>query len=374
MFHKKINAGLAGVIAGQTAICTVGSDGGSLNYRGYSIEDLVKFSTFEETAYLLIYGILPNPQQLAVLQQEFIKCQAIPQPICNILEQLPATSMPMDILRTSCSVLSSLEPESVDHNQQQIAISLIPYLASCLFYWYNFATNRKRINVCTGQKTIAGHLLALLNIKPASAIMIKDLDQSLILYAEHEFNASTFAARVCVSTGTDFYSPITAAIATLSGPLHGGANEAAIKLIKQFADPDLAEQGILKLLGAKQLIMGFGHRVYKISDPRSQFIKNIAQQLATDSGKNYYDIAQRIEQVMWREKHLFPNLDFYSSLVYDQIGFSSIMFTPLFAIARVPGWAAHIMEQRANNKLIRPNAEYIGPRKQVYVPLDARNA
>lgn len=364
--------GLAGVEAGQTAVCSVGHGGNSLTYRGYAIGDLVKYASFEEVAFLLIYGVLPSKTRLTNFQNELIKNQAIPQPICNILEQLPASSSPMDVLRTSCSALGSIEPENAEHDQRQIATGLMPYLISCLFYWSNFSTTKKRINTVTEQPTLAGHILALLQQKAPSEELRVALNISLILYAEHEFNASTFAARVCVATGADFYGPITAAIATLSGPLHGGANEAAIKLIEQFATPEAAENGVLQMLKNKELIMGFGHRVYTIADPRSQYIKEIASKINSEQGKNMFAIAQRIEQTMWDKKKLFPNLDFYSALVYSFMGFPKNMFTPLFVFARIPGWSAHIIEQRANNKLIRPNAAYIGPALQKYIPIDLR--
>jgi len=364
--------GLAGVNAGQTAICSVGKEHDSLTYRGYSIDELVAFADFEEVAYLLIYGELPNKKQLQNFQAEFIQGQRIPDHVRKLLEQLPASSKTMDVLRTSCSVLGSFEPETSKHSQVQIATRLMPYLASCLFYWYFFAVKLQVKEVISNQPTLAGHILYLLKGKAATSEEIQSLKSSLILYAEHEFNASTFAARVCVSTGTDFYSPITAAIATLGGPLHGGANEAALRLIQSFSDPDEAEKGVLQMLAEKKLIMGFGHRVYTTSDPRSKFVKQIANLDRSEAGVHYFAIAERIEQVMGREKKLFTNLDFYSSLVYNSFDFAVEMFTPLFVFARVAGWSAHIMEQRANNKLIRPDAEYIGPALRKYVPLEAR--
>lgn len=372
MFESKKRGGLEGVEAGQTAICSVGHGGNNLMYRGYLIEDLVKYASFEEVSYLLIFGKLPTHARLEQFIQDLIKYQELPKTICNILEQLPATSTPMDVLRTSCSALGNIAPETLDNNQYKIATRLTPFLISALFYWHYFVTTGKRIDTVTGQSTISGHILTLLLQKVPTEATHLALNSSLILYAEHEFNASTFAARVCVATGADFYGPITAAIATLSGPLHGGANEAAMHLIKKFDSVATAQEGIIKMLQEKQLIMGFGHRVYTTCDPRNQFIKKIASEINSTHGKKLFEIANVIEKIMWDEKKLFPNLDFYSALVYDDLGFPVNMFTPLFVFARVSGWAAHIIEQRANNRLIRPDAEYIGPGVQEYLPIDQR--
>lgn len=369
--HKM--GGLAGVVAGQTAISMVDKNDDGLTYRGYKISELVKQASFEEVAYLLIYENLPNKKELNSFNQQLVKFQSIPTPIITILEQLPASSLPMDVLRTSCSALGSIEPESISNNQQTIATRLIPYLISCMFYWYYFSSQNKRINVSTGQTSLSGHILALLNQAAPDRQLADYLNTSLILYAEHEFNASTFTARVCVATGADMYGPITAAIAALSGPLHGGANEAALFLITKFDSPEAAAIGIKQMLLNKELIMGFGHRVYKICDPRSQFIKDIASNITTVRGKKLFAIAEVIEKIMWDEKKLFPNLDFYSSLVYDYLGFPANMFTPIFVFARLPGWSAHIFEQRAHNRLIRPDAEYIGPATQDYIALEDRH-
>lgn len=372
MSEFKNNGGLSGVEAGETAICSVGHNGNTLTYRGYTIEDLVMYASFEEVAYLLIYGYLPSKARLDGFQKDLVKYQSIPPALCNILEQLPVSSTPMDVLRTSCSALGSIHPEGVVFKQELIATSLMPSLVSSLFYWYHFTTTGKKINVSTGESTLAGHILALLTGRVSNEAMRNALNTSLILYAEHEFNASTFAARVCVATGADFYGPVTAAIATLSGPLHGGANEAAIKLINKFASVSEAKTGLQQMLDNKELIMGFGHRVYTTCDPRSDFIKKIADNIATEKGKKLFAVAEVIETIMWDQKKLFPNLDFYSSLVYDDLGFQMNMFTPLFVFARIPGWSAHIIEQRANNKLIRPNAKYIGPELQKFILLADR--
>lgn len=374
MTEHKIG-GLAGVVAGKTAICSVGHvNNDSLTYRGYTIADLVKYASFEEVAYLLIYADLPTKQQLDKFNQDLIRGQSIPPEICKLIEQLPANSKPMDVLRTCCSALGCIEPETSSNNQQLIATRLMPYLVSCLFYWYYYVTQHKKIDPNTGATSLAAHILNLLHPSAPDAVDIKYLNSSLILYAEHEFNASTFAARVCVATGADFYGPITAAIATLSGPLHGGANEFAIHLINKFSSPEAAAAGVKQMLENKELVMGFGHRVYTTCDPRSAFIKDIASKFNTTQAKKLFAIAQQIETTMWQEKHIFPNLDFYSALAYQQLGFTPPMFTPLFVFARIPGWSAHIIEQRANNKLIRPDAEYIGPAAKKFIPLADRHA
>ncbi|CAM4333110.1 2-methylcitrate synthase [Paenibacillus alkaliterrae] len=373
MAVKKMG-GLADVIAGQTAISTVGKDGKGLTYRGYSIEDLARFGTFEETAYLLLYGKLPNDMELQQYKKKLSGLRQLPSGLLAILERLPGSTHPMDILRTGFSALSAFEPEDDVRSQQEIADRLLASCASMLLYWHHFHKYGTRIETETGSESIAGHFLHLLHGRQPSKLHEKALDVSLILYAEHEFNASTFAARVTASTLSDIYSAVTTGIGTLRGPLHGGANEAAMELIERFDCPDDAEQGIMRMLANKQLIMGFGHRVYSVSDPRSDIIKSWSRTLSADAGvTKLYDLSERIEQVMLREKKLFANLDFYSASAYRLMGIPTSLFTPIFVISRTSGWAAHIIEQRAGNRLIRPNADYTGPELLAWPPIDRRS-
>lgn len=367
-------SGLAGVVAGQSAIATVGKEGVGLNYRGYSIEDLAGQASFEEVAYLLLYGQLPTEQQLKAYQQTLISLRELPAPLCQLLEVIPANSHPMDVLRTAVSYLGNLEPEENFSQEIQIANRLIATLPGMLAYWYHYSHHQKRINTNIAAPSHAAYVTQLLlNQSTIDPLIIKTMDVSLILYAEHEFNASTFAARVTAATLSDFYSTIVSAIGTLRGPLHGGANEAAMELIARFKNPDEAESGLKKLLEQKALIMGFGHRVYKHADPRSDIIKQYSKQLAEKVGdENLYLISERIETLMWDLKHLFPNLDFYSASSYHFCGIPTPLFTPVFVISRITGWAAHVFEQRANNKLIRPNADYIGPEPRAFVTLKNR--
>lgn len=368
-------AGLEGVIAGATAIATVGKEGKGLTYRGYSIYDLAEYSTFEEVAYLLVYGRLPTQAELNRYKKTLRESRGLPAPLKTVLEQIPGNTHPMDVMRTGCSMLGTLEPEGGAGNQVVVANRLIGCFDSMLLYWHQFQDNGKRIETATDDESTAGHFLRLLHGHPPDELHRRAIDVSLILYAEHEFNASTFTARTITSTLPDFYSAVTGAIGALRGPLHGGANEAAMELIERFNTPDEAERGILDLIAAKQLIMGFGHRVYKISDPRSEVIKAWSKKLAEAHGdERLYPVSERIDQVMRREKKLFPNLDFYSASAYHLCGIPTSMFTPLFVVARITGWAAHIIEQRADNRLIRPNADYIGPDPRPYVPIGERLA
>ena len=366
--------GLAGVVAGRTALSNVGKAGAGLTYRGYDIEQLAELSCFEEVAYLLLYGELPKKHELDGFRNRLLAKRCIPGKLREILERLPATAHPMDGLRTGCSALGCLEPESDDNTSERHAAErLLATFPAMLMIWYHHAHNSKQIDTESTQESIAGHFLDLLHGSSPSDDHRRALDVSLILYAEHEFNASTFTARICTSTLSDFYSAISAAIGTLRGPLHGGANEAAMALIQQFSSPDDAEQGILQALAHKEKIMGFGHRVYRDRDPRSDIIQKWAVRLGKEIGdKILYPVSQRIDEVMSREKKLFPNLDFYSASAYHFLGIPTNLFTPIFVFARTAGWGAHIFEQRADNRLIRPSADYIGPDSRPYLTIDKR--
>jgi len=367
------SGGLAGIVAGETSISTVGKEGLGLTYRGYSVSDLAAHATFEEVAFLLLYGHLPKSSELESYRHKLASLRGLPSPLKTILEQLPAATHPMDVLRTGCSALGCLEPEGGHRDLHTVANRTLAAFPSILLYWHQFHQTGKRVETQTPAPSLAAHFLQLLLSQPADDLRIRSLDASLILYAEHEFNASTFAARVTTSTLADYYSAIGAGIGALRGPLHGGANEAAMGLIERFPSPDQAEAGLLELLRQKALIMGFGHRVYKACDPRTAPIKELARKLATSAAnQNLFAIAERLEAVMWREKQLFPNLDFYSALAYHFCGIPTPMFTPIFVIARTAGWSAHIAEQREHNRLIRPTAQYTGPQPRPFVSLAQR--
>ena len=373
MSADKKAGGLAGIVAGETSISTVGKEGVGLTYRGYAIEDLAAHSTFEEVAFLLLYGELPKREELESYRRKLASLRGLPGGLKVILEQLPATTHPMDVLRTGCSALGCIEPEGGHRDLLSVANRMLAAFPSILLYWYQFQRTDKRIETQTDDPGMAAHFLHLLHGEAVDELRVRSLDASFILYAEHEFNASTFAARVTTSTLADYHSAICSGIGALSGPLHGGANEAAMELIEKFQSPEEAEAGLVGMLQRKQLVMGFGHRVYKTCDPRSAPIKELAKKLALSDGqKKMFSIAERIEMVMWREKKLFPNLDFYSALAYHFCRIPTSMFTPIFVIARTSGWSAHIAEQRANNRLIRPTAQYTGTQPRPYVPIEQR--
>jgi len=373
MSKDKKAGGLAGVSAGETAICTVGKEGAGLTYRGYDIYDLAEHARFEEVAYLLHYGRLPSQAEFDAYVKRLQGLRALPEPLKAALETIPGDSHPMDVLRTGCSLLGNLEPERDFSAQLDVADRLLAVFPSILLYWWRFHHDGVRIDTVTDDNSVAGHFLHLLHGQAPSEFHRRVLDVSLILYAEHEFNASTFAARVITGTLSDFHSAITGAIGALRGPLHGGANEAAMELIERFGSAAEADRGVREMLVAKAKIMGFGHRVYTTSDPRNKVIKAFAQQLSNECGdKVIFPVSEAIEKVMWDEKKLFPNADFYSASAYRFMGIPTALFTPIFVCSRTTGWSAHIMEQRANNRLIRPSADYIGPGLQHWTPIGRR--
>ncbi len=365
--------GLEGVIVGDTAISTVGKEGVGLTYRGYTIEDLARHASFEEVAYLLLYGRLPTADELHGYQKKLSQQRALPAALKTVLELMPATAHPMDVLRTGCSFLGTLEPESAQNLPRDVANRLLACIPSMLLYWYHFHQTGIRIETDSFEESIAGYFLSLLYQQKPLEEFRRAFDVSLVLYAEHEYNASTFAARVTTSTESDFYSAIVSGIGTLRGPLHGGANEAAMDLIQQFKTPEEAEKKVREMLAQKVKIMGFGHRVYKISDPRSDIIKIWSKKLSKTAKDGYlYAVSEAIEHVMRQEKKLFPNLDFYSATTYHFCSIPTYLFTPIFVLARITGWSAHILEQRANNRLIRPEANYVGPDERSFPPLESR--
>lgn len=369
------SAGLAGVVAGKTAICTVGQAGTGLTYRGYDIGDLATEACFEEVAFLLHHERLPNAPELAAYRDKLRAARVLPPALLPVLEAVPADAHPMDVLRTACSMLGNLEPEKDFSEQRDVADRLLGALPSAVLYWQRFHADGVRVDTDTGEDGTAGHFLHLLHGRPPSESHRDALDTSLTLYAEHEFNASTFTARVIAATLSDLHSAVTGAIGALRGPLHGGANEAAMALIDRFATPAEAERGVREMLARKELIMGFGHRVYRESDPRNAFNKRMAKRLAQEVGDTrLYPVSEAIERVMWEEKKLFANADFYSASMYRFLGIPTHLFTPIFVCARITGWCAHVFEQRADNRLIRPSAEYVGPPQRAWLPLDARPA
>jgi len=373
MSANKKTGGLAGITAGQTALCTVGKEGAGLTYRGYDIYDLADNASFEEVAYLLLYGKLPTQAELDAYVARLKTQRGLPDDLKTVLEMIPADTHPMDVLRTGVSFLGNIEPEGDFANQQHTADRLLACLPSVLLYWHRFHTDGKRIDTETNDASVAGHFLHLLHDRPPSELHRKCLDTTLILYAEHEFNASTFTARVITATLSDMHSAITGAIGALRGPLHGGANEAAMELIQQYATPAEAIEGVHGKLERKDLIMGFGHRVYTTSDPRNSVNKKMSKTLAEEKGDTtLYDVSEAIEKVMWDEKKLFANADFFAASVYHFMGIPTYLFTPIFVCSRITGWAAHVMEQRADNKLIRPAADYVGPGLQAFMPIDQR--
>lgn len=371
---EKKTGGLAGVTAGQTALCTVGKEGAGLTYRGYDIEDLASNARFEEVAFLLLHGHLPTAAELDAYIAKIQANRGLPDALKNVLEMIPADAHPMDVLRTGVSFLGNIEPEEADFsNQLDVADRLLACLPSMLLYWHRFHSDGVRIDTGTDDDSIAGHLLHLLHDKAPSEMHQQSLDTTLILYAEHEFNASTFAGRVITGTLSDMHSAVTGAIGALRGKLHGGANEAAMALIEKFDSAAAATRGVEQMLANKDLIMGFGHRVYTTSDPRNAINKRMSKALADEAGdKVLYPVSEAIEAVMWNEKKLFANADFYAATVYHFMGIPTYLFTPIFVCSRITGWAAHVMEQRSNNKLIRPAADYIGPGLQQWVAIEER--
>ena len=374
MVEKKLGgAGLRGQSAGETALCTVGKEGAGLTYRGYTIEDLAANAQFEEVAYMLLYGALPTQSELDAYNEKLMSLRGLPEDLKETLEMIPADTHPMDVMRTGCSMLGNLEPETDFDQQQEAADRLLAALPAIICYWYRYSHDGVRISTDTGEATLGGHFLKMLLDESPSDVHRAVMNCSLILYAEHEFNASTFTARVCAATLSDMYSCITGAIGSLRGPLHGGANEAAMELIEKFDTAEAVEAQILGMLERKEVIMGFGHAIYRTSDPRNAIIKEWSDKLANENGdRTLYDISCAIADTMWNTKELFPNADFFHASAYNYMGIPTKIFTPIFVMSRVTGWAAHVMEQRSNNRLIRPSADYIGPEIRPYLPINER--
>ena len=373
MVEKNTGTGLRGQSAGQTAICTVGAEGNSLRYRGYDVVDLADQSTFHEVAHLILHGHLPDRQELAAFRGRLEEQRGLPSALREVLERIPASAHPMDVLRTGCSFLGTIEPERDFSQQAHVAERLLAVFPAIVVYWYRFCQDGVRIDTDTGEDTIGGHFLRLLHGIAPDDLERRVMDVSLILYAEHEFNASTFTARVCASTLSDLYSCITAAIGSLRGPLHGGANEAAMDMIEKYGSEDEAVADVIRKLQARELIMGFGHAVYRLRDPRNAIIKEWSRKLAELRNSTLlFAISDAIERTMKERKNMFANADFFHASAYHYMGIPTRLFTPIFVMSRITGWSAHCFEQRSNNRIIRPGAEYVGPPDRPYVPLQQR--